>query len=392
MNDLVGTGILEQYGREWEVQVKIDLGKNTVLVSHAVNDPGEALLHALTRTGAETEPTLCKLAFRTPVGDLLRDKWSGLFVLNARCNSGFNSDSLRILRREPESKGLAEIELQPCSSIVDFQLVRFPGSKPWCDAYYRVGRPAVPSDVAITIRGQVATVSNATDGVVIVSESSLFDDHEAMAWALAIFHGGPVSLRCSADSETLRLNLCPHDCRAYAALSTHTATIEATLQQLYDFYVGLSEPEKTNWRTASHYYLEGLTSTSVMEIRLKHLFSFLEVMDGSGTLNKTTMAPLLQISRDEAHLLAEMRNKLVHNGASLGHAYASALQAVRHGGRTASIKPDLLAMVDPVEAGRFVYFWLADRIKEYIRREIGFDGAWRSYERKWPASSSAVQN
>jgi hypothetical protein len=390
MSYLVGTGILEQCGRERPVQVKIDLEKNTVLVSHGINDPGEALLYAFTGTGAEAEPTLCSLAFRTPVGDLRREKWSGLFVLNARCNSGFHSDSLRILRREPDGKGLAEIELQPSSSIVDFQLVRFPGSKPWCDAYYRVRRPAVPSEMSIRLRGQIATVSNSHDGVLIVSESSLFADHEALSWTLAVFHGGPVSLRCSTDSETLRLNLCPHDCRSYAALSNHTATAEATLQRLYDFYADLTEPSKTSWAIASHYYLEGLTSTSVMEIRLMHLFSFLEVMDGSGTLNKQSMAPLLQIEFDEAHLLAEMRNKLVHNGASLGSAYASALEVVNRGERAVSIRADLLSLANPIDAGRFVYFWLADRIKEYIRREVGFDGVWQSYERKWPASSSAT--
>ena len=88
--------------------------------------------------------------------------------------------------------------------------------------------------MSIRLRGQVATVSNSHDGVLIVSESSLFADHEALSWTLAVFHGGPVSLRCSTDSETLRLNLCPHDCRSYAALSEHTATTEATLQRLYE--------------------------------------------------------------------------------------------------------------------------------------------------------------
>lgn len=384
MDSLAGIGMLNRCGRQRPVCLQLDLLRNTVRATYPTHGTADALWLVGNCNGDEADPYLTDVVIHTPIGDMRRSDWRDLFVVGHHANGGEASDSLRLLQRASNQEGLAAVELHPKASLVSFELARFPGLGTRHELYYRVYRSAIKEPVSLPLDAEsqaTAIVRGCDEGVLVESDESLEEAGRVLPLVLGVFHGGPVTLRTAVEETVCKINLCSHNCGAYAALTADPAIAADSLKGLFRFFVSLPNEECRRWSTAIHYYLEGLTSASVLEIRLAHLFSFVEVMDNCKTLAKNTVAAVLNVTCDEAMLLCKMRDAIIHQGASLGDAFGCSRDHLRTRKRT-HVRSELMGVPDLVAGGQMVYFWLADLIKEYIRRAVGCTHAWNSYERR----------
>jgi len=77
------------------------------------------------------------------------------------------------------------------------------------------------------------------------------------------------------------------------------------------------------------YVVSGFEQSRLIEERLTSLFKALESFDNCKTLSPQGCSALLGITRDDAHYLCQVRNKLIHNGMTLAEAGVAAFNDLK---------------------------------------------------------------
>jgi len=209
------------------------------------------------------------------------------------------------------------------------------------------------------------------------SSSSDFSDIEKKIWlAWSVLQGCPLTNRNYIGKDNLSISL--ESVKSYQASGKLYKYINSAFdifKKLFIFLDGLDADEFEKWEKAFHFYIEGKSSWSNLDIKLINYFIFLDILNGARNLSKDFLAKMLEINHDDASIICEVRNKLIHEEHRLKSAIQSAYTLKKNKFQSFSPKDldvDGSNSVDPL----LFYLKTASLIDYYLIRKIGYSGDW----------------
>ncbi|MBO6623222.1 MAG: hypothetical protein JJ940_15160, partial [Balneola sp.] len=127
------------------------------------------------------------------------------------------------------------------------------------------------------------------------------------------------------------------------------------------------------------YYLEGGYKQAVhLEFRVISLFTSIEILDKSRTLDKSIIKNQFNLpSLYDAALLNEIRNQLIHNGSSLQKAISVAKANNRENDKDDS---ELLKLFkeNKEQEQIVIYYFLLDLVTAYLHEKFRYSGKFQT--------------
>jgi|GEM_PF-1505488 len=396
MNKLTGTGRLRYCRQDQQVQVCLNLEDNVIEVYQIL--PFEERLKKL---GTFLSPsndfnlkdfTLTDVRLISPMGivktDILPDcftstiKMGGWQVIESEILKVMNEDDLTTTKTI----------LKPYCSKIQFNFDPFVPDNLEDRCYEIIYDGAKnmnlfePINIHLNSDHQLI-VSGNNGRFIVKSRTPLSDYEEIIRISLGILLGGPISVRYIYDGEhkTITINLAAHEGKSIGPLYRNSNG-EELLNKIFEYLLvrgNRADSYNNNWKRLTrglYFYLQGLGGIVPIEIRTINLFTFLEIIDESKTLDKSTISRLLDITIDEADILCKTRGSLIHNGNDIATALIDSYNEV-----VSCKKAPLdckLFIIDSDNKQKMVehfYLKLAMLLNKFLIKEIGYSGQWNDY-------------
>ncbi len=281
-----------------------------------------------------------------------------------------NSSLANILGIESHSKDVYEIELKPLSSKIMFQIdgvVLDEGSEILFHC-----EPRREFDFSINLDGEEMRIHTFGYGTLlnkyvrcVSSKIDLTKYLDNLQVALSLFLRRKSFVHFIRSHSEISINLTPpNQAISYGLLAADPAIYKKVFQKLV---TNPLQPSK-------HFLIEAFSNIGTLNVRLLNAFVYLEILDGGKTLSRNRVASILNISRENADALVEMRNIMIHNGLGVKEALEKTrlLLKNRQGGKkTADVIEKVFETNSP--EGYF-YAALMDVFSKNLVSELGFSG------------------
>ena len=400
MSKLIGTGILKEHGQEQKVQVCLNLEDNVIEVYQIL--PLEERLKKLKTflpPSNDFNPqdfTLTDVRLISPMGIVKTDSLPDCFISTFKTGGcrAIESEILRAMNEDDLTT--TKMILKPYCSKIQFNFDPFVPDNPE-DRYYEIiydGAKNMKLVEPINIHlnsDHPLTVSGDNGRFIVKSRTPLSDYEETIRISLGILLGGPISVRYIYDGElkTITINLAAHEGKTIGSLYRNSNG-EELLNKIFEYIfhaklVGDNRANSyNNWKRLTrglYFYLQGLGGIAPIEIRTINLFTFLEIIDESKTLDKSTISRLLGITIDDADVLCKTRGSLIHNGNDITTALIDSYNEVVSCKKT-PLDCKLFTIDDADNKQKMAvhfYLKLAMLLNKFLIKEIGYSGQWNDY-------------
>jgi hypothetical protein len=385
MDRFFGSAILEFSGRNEEVSLCINLSNN-ILEARFPMDLKNSFKLSFGKSEWMTKGlSLRNIDIKLPNGRLSKGIYDDFFVKEYRPGtcSIYDSTLVSALDLRAGSSGIATMILVPrkCGITFDFKVLS--NNEAPYELFYTNNTIRIGPQSRVEIGQLPVIIVGDTKGLTLRSVSSLLNVRDRFRVSWSVLQGAPINLRAILDGDQLTLNL---------SSDTHTSglgqlvdsndEVLSTLRYFDKFFGAMSRDDFSRWETATDFYMDGVATDRLLEFRVISLFNFLEMVDNSKTLNKTSLATLLEITDDTADVLCKVRNALIHEGKTLSDAVCGAVSELK------TFKKNNLSFSefsdacegDPQKASALFYFHLAACIARFWARSIGYTGDMYQYE------------
>ncbi|HPZ76312.1 MAG TPA: hypothetical protein PK409_09335 [Thermosynergistes sp.] len=400
MSKLIGTGILKKDGQEQKVQVCLNLDDNVIEVYQII--PFEERLKKLKTFSQPSNNinlqgiTLMNVRLISPMGIIKTDHLRHCFV-SALKMGGFQHIESEILNVMDESDFTKnKITFKPYCPKIQFNFDPFVPNYPENRCYEIIYDGAKNMNLVEHINIHLnsdhqLTVSGDNGRFIVKSRTPLSDYEEIIRIGLGILLGGPISVRYIYDGEskTITINLANHEGKTIGPLYRNSNG-EELLNKIFKYLfhaklVGDNRADSydNNWKRLTrglHFYLQGLGGIAPIEIRVINLFTFLEIIDESNTLDKNKISKLLDITTDEADILCKTRGSLIHNGKDIATALINSYNEIASYKKAPlDCKLFIIDSDNKQKTTEHFYFKLAMLLNKFLMKEIGYSGQWNDY-------------
>jgi len=382
MCKLTGVAILDYCGKTRDVQVCINLEDNVIEIWHALPDMLQAF--SFLGGGARHSDTavLRDIRIQTPIGEIKKDEYTDFFITSYNPATVSQGDvaAARILALCGQVESITKIVLQPRSSQIEFKLFQFEPMESLFEIVYKGYQLSFPKPQILHIGGVEVVVTSANGTLIIkASDSSLLNYEEPIRLSMGIILGGPITLRTIINGSMFAVNLASHKGTGTGRLFKRHEDSGVLLQGIIDFLASLEPDDQNRWTRSIYFFLQGLGGVSPLEIRAINLFTSLEIIDNTSTLDKSAFARLLDITTDEADICCRVRNRLLHNGANIGSAVIEAEKELTSFKSTLHLQTLAINALDENQSGVKFFFWFVMQINRLWISKAKFEGDWNDF-------------
>lgn len=381
MNRLTGTATLDYRGIVRQVQVCLNLDENVIEVRHTMPDIQKAL-SSLTGTDWHESPAiLTDVKITTPIGILAKDRLTDFFVTsyNPGSYSIYDATLSRTLALREKEEGVTKIVLHPRNSGVEFDFRPFERLAPQFELFYRGAKSSISLPQELGLNPGSASVMGDNGDLVVRGDQALSGREEVIRLSLGILLGGPMTVRSILEDTRLTVNLSAHDGGSLGHLHKKYDDAGVLLQGIYNFLSTLPPSQWARWSKGIYFFLQGLGGVAPLEIRAINLFTYLEIIDDSDTLDKNGVATFLGVTTDEADLLCRTRNRLIHHGEHIGAAVLAAERLISGFKGNLNNAVFTITPSDEHKTGISFFFRFAMLLNRFWIQKAGFAGDWNDY-------------
>ena len=382
MGKIYGTATFKYMAKSKDVLICLNIEENVIEIQYGM-DNLKVFQEAFSVLSSCQTGSLTNIQLFTPTGILKKILWDDFFITKFEPGtiSIYDCALSRTLNIPENNLGITKFTLHTKkSSLVDFTLEPLEECAPRFELYFSGFQQQLGNHLVLDSKFGKIKVQGENSGVIAIGENSFFESMEIIQCVLGVLQGGPVTFRSSLENKTLKINLANHQGGSLGPLYKNPKDIQPMVQAIFNFLTFLKEEDWKIWQRALYYLLHGFGGNGLLEIRTISLFTFLEITHGEGPLNKSWLSPELDISGDEAGVMVETRNKLIHNGASIGEAVLASKQCNK--------KPEFESrngfndFIDPCntsKTGVRFYFTLVKILNRYLLKKSGYNGDWNDY-------------
>lgn len=374
-----GRAVLHFGKEEREVQVTSDLEERRLIARHSrtENEDEEHFLRMLT-SGTPASADLVDVDIQTPNGPMRAARIGNLLVKQRQPGGYGLQDSLlgRSLNFSA-SMGVVTFILAPASSIIEFS--HRTSDLEQSEIIYAGDLSSVPAQ-QIELESTCFRIDCDRRHFTIRSTKPLWEREKRIRLAVSLLMGVRVAPLAAFESGVLRINLTKDiSYKQSHRLNGEENAAGPLFECLLRFFFGLSGVDFMHWYKSCAFLLEAKAGQTELDIGLVNLFVYLEMWDGSKTLTANTLAPMLEISINEAKLVCRTRNALVHEKRALTDGFQHALAEL------ASWDPNFSADRfgvgdEKIDSGVMFVFWLYERVNKHLCRQIGWQGKYNNYD------------
>lgn len=388
MGKIYGTATFKYMAESKDVLICLNMEENVIEIQygnevHCSMDNLQACQEAFLGLSSCQTGSLTNIQLFTPTGILKKNLWDDFIITKFEPGtiSIYDCALSRILNIPENNLGITKFALHTKkSSLVDFTLEPFDECTPQFELCFSGFQRELGNHLVLDSKYGKIKVQGENSRIIAIGENSFFEGMEIIQCVLGVLQGGPVTLRSSLENKTLKINLANHQGGGLGPLYKNPKDIQPMAQAIFNFLTSLDEADWEIWRRALYYLLHGFSGNCLLEVKTISLFTFMEIIQGAGALCKNWMVQELDISSDEAGVLVETRNKLIHNGASIGEAVLASKQCNK--------KPefeswngfnDFIDLCNSGKTGVRFYFTLVKILNRYLLKKAGYNGDWNDY-------------
>lgn len=405
MSKLIGTGTLKKYGQKQKVQVCFNLDDNiieTYQITPFKERPKKlGTLFSPSNDFNLQDITLINVRLISPMGIIKTDRLRYCFASTLKMGGlqHIESEILNIMDESDFTKN--KITFKPYCSKIQFNFDPFVPGHPEDRCYEIIydGAKNMSNIKSIDIHldsNQKLVVYGDNGRFVVKSDTPISDYEEIIRISLGILLGGPISIRYIYEGEpkTITINLAAHEGKTIGPLYRNSNG-EELLNKIfkYLFQAMLDENKWEKLKRGLYFYLQGLGGIAPIEIRTINLFTFLEIIDESKTLDKNKISKLLDITIDEASILCETRSSLIHKGSNIPSALIDAKNKIKS--KKGSTLDNSLFLINPEYKHNMTvcfYLALAMLLNKFLIKEMGYSGQWNDYSEYLSAENKRCDN
>lgn len=213
--------------------------------------------------------------------------------------------------------------------------------------------------------------NDTTAAIAVRGHGNLLRWRETIGRAISLMQGGPVNYRAGFSGSTVEINFIrDSDVKALGRAYDEDESLAEFLQRYIAYEQSLADSALQRHRLAVSYILDGCAGLPSLEQKAISLFTAVEILDGSRTLSAAPVARLLAIKQEQAKVLVEVRNKIVHEALSLHGAITRARHALQTHGRLPSL-PFRVTGVSKTVAAANLHLFLASSMIAAVAERIG---------------------
>lgn len=179
-----------------------------------------------------------------------------------------------------------------------------------------------------------STLAGEKNILILRSDASLFRIRNTISNALSLLQRGRICLLATQQEKYITLNFKSQgQVQPAGRLFPKNSVLNVTFLKKYISYENkLKGNEKIKFHRFVDYTINGCASLESLENQLISLYTALEIIDNSRTLNKTSLRDALKIKLSDAEIAVKIRNSLIHNGANVGPAIQECIAELRSRG------------------------------------------------------------
>lgn len=219
------------------------------------------------------------------------------------------------------------------------------------------------------------------DTLVIESRYNLLIKRKTILRAWSLMQGGPPIYRAGYYRGILEINFAKKDVyKILGPIFSDNNKLSKFFQKYIIFEEKLTNNKQKKYILAMSYLIEGLNQLVPLEIRIINLYTALEILDKSKTLNKKSIAKTFDINVKFADCLNRVRNKIVHEGLSLNNSIKTARSELRKNGVSLRFPFPTTGNSSKRLPSNF-YFYLLTKLLHKVISDIGMEEETLTYEK-----------
>jgi hypothetical protein len=192
--------------------------------------------------------------------------------------------------------------------------------------------------------------------------------------------GVRVAPLAALEAGVLRINLTKDiSYKQSHRLNVDEKSAGALFECLLRFFLSISDVDFMHWYKACAFLLEAKAGQTELDIGLVNLFVYLEMWDGSDTLSANTLAPMLDVSLNDAKLVCRIRNGLVHEKRTLTDGFQHARAELARRDPNFSLER-FSEGNEQGDSGVMFAFRLYERVNNHLCRKVGWQGQYNNYD------------
>ncbi len=206
--------------------------------------------------------------------------------------------------------------------------------------------------------------------------SNISDIEKNLCLGWSVMQGCPLTNRICIERDNLSMSI--ESKKFYQIgnrLYNYTEFAFQIFSKLFTYLDKLSVNDYAKWEKALHFYVEGKSSWSTIDIKSINYFVFLDILIKAKKLCRDPLATMLKISPDDASMICKVRNKLIHQEDNLRSAIQKSYTQMNN---IPSDFSPIYLNIDGNEPKDPLLFYvnLIMLIDRYIISEIGYSENW----------------
>jgi hypothetical protein len=380
VQNIYGVSTIEKLGDSHEVAVCINLQEG--FIEATMKDPVSEVFDvknkvALLESVVVLKNTSFILADGSKIESELIDnvfikqyKPAGLSIYDTKLNNMFNyvggNVNVAHFKLVPRNKSIIFI-INP--QVENYEIVYLNNSAAYVDNFNFHNK-----ERCINVKASDASVS-------FVSSSNINDIERKIWLSWSVLQGHPLTKRLTVGENRLAIYLeSEKSFQTGFRLYKNTKDLPELFCKIFNFLENLEVNDFLKWEKALHFYIEGKASWTDIDIRAINFFILLEILDKSKTINKTTLSRMLKIDPDDADMICEVRNKLIHEEHYLKSAIEKAYAIKKEQYREFNPKEFKTEDSDSVDP-KYFFINLIRLIDRYLIGLIGYSGEWNDQQK-----------
>lgn len=313
---------------------------------------------------------LRELNINFPLGNVKDAVLPNLLLINISPGtmSIYDSSLIRTLRLYKTEVGLTKLIFTPKKSLIQLPINDISSTNE-SELIFFDNRLSTKAGLLTKIGNRKLTLTGDRNILIVRAKQNLILKRDTISRALSLLQGGQILYRAGFYKTNLELNFIRRDLiRPLGPIFDESSDIEEFIEKYIAYEKSISATELHRHKLAIDYIIQGCAGSSYLENKVISLFTALEILDGSRTLNKNSIHSTLGVSIQEAELIVGVRNKLIHQGKILVDSIQTTISELNNIGRLRQTPFKISNIAKTRIASNFRFYLLVSLLSTIINR------------------------
>jgi len=329
-----GKGKLNFLDKEYEVLIFLDPDQESIITKFPLEESiFQIIIKNKNQKIFEKDYSIKDIEIFLPIGKIYSKELKGLKIKSIipGTQSIYDSILVRAFGLYKQEIGISTIIFYPTTSIISFNCSWFNDQK--SELIYLNSKLIVPS-LGFNLNRKFVEINADRDIIIAKSEQlNLLDKQELLYRVLSLLNGGRIVFRTGTWKNYIHINfLKPNLTKSIGPLFPYSDRdkIKIFIEKYCEYELRLNDDSKHKFIMFIEYLLDGLSIRSNIEVALISLYTAMEIIDESQTLDKTSLARTFNIDINLSDFIIRVRNKLIHEGLTVERAIRKSAEEIKN--------------------------------------------------------------